>query len=570
MGNTYLEGTYSEIYPNISQDEAGLKKLFTQFSFPGGISSHVAPTTPGIDPRGRRAGLLAQPRLRSRVRQPGPDRRVRHRRRRGGDGPAGDRVAVQQAAQSGRPTARCCRSCTSTATRSATRRSWPASSTRSWSSSSAAAAGRPISSRGTSRRRCTSSWRPRSTGPSRTSGGSKTTRATKGDTTRPALADDRPAVAQGLDGAEGRRRPADRGHVPRAPGAAPGGRRASRACRAARELDEELPGRRSSSTRAGGSSPELAELAPKGDRRMGANPHANGGMLLRDLRMPDFREPRGRRALARRRRRRRTRSCSGRFLRDVAELNQDQRNFRVFGPDETLSNLLGAVFEVTNRQWDARTTGDDEFLAPDGPRAGLDAERAPVRGLARGLPADRAARRVQQLRGLHPHRRLDVQPARQVAEGDVGAALAPEDRVAELPAGLARLAAGSQRLHPPGPGLPRPRHQQEGRHRPRLPAARRQLPAVGLRSLPAQPALRQRRRRRQARPAAVADDGRGRRALHGGHRHLAVGQQRPGRRAGRRDGLLRRHADARDPGGGLHPARAPARAEDPRRSTSST
>ena len=98
--------------------------------------------------------------------------------------------------------------------------------------------------------------------------------------------------------------------------------------------------------------PELAELAPKGDRRMGANPHANGGMLLRDLRMPDFRVHAvevpspgavdGQDTLV-----------LGRFLRDVAKLNQEQRNFRIFGPDETLSNLLGAVFEVTNRQWDA-------------------------------------------------------------------------------------------------------------------------------------------------------------------------------------------------------------------------
>ena len=111
--------------------------------------------------------------------------------------------------------------------------------------------------------------------------------------------------------------------------------------------------------------PELAELAPKGDRRMGANPHANGGILLRDLRMPDFHVHAvnvpspgavdGQDTLV-----------LGTFLRDVAKLNQDQRNFRVFGPDETLSNLLGAVFEFTNRQWDAREVGNDEFLAPAG------------------------------------------------------------------------------------------------------------------------------------------------------------------------------------------------------------
>jgi len=110
---------------------------------------------------------------------------------------------------------------------------------------------------------------------------------------------------------------------------------------------------------------ELAELAPEGDRRMGANPHTNGGLLLTDLRMPDFRAHAvhvpspgavdGQDTIV-----------LGRFLRDVAKLNQDHRNFRIFGPDETLSNLLGAVFEATDRQWDARVQDNDEFLAPAG------------------------------------------------------------------------------------------------------------------------------------------------------------------------------------------------------------
>jgi xylulose-5-phosphate/fructose-6-phosphate phosphoketolase len=110
---------------------------------------------------------------------------------------------------------------------------------------------------------------------------------------------------------------------------------------------------------------ELAELAPTGDRRMGANPHANGGRLLRDLIMPDFRKyavnvpsPGSVKAA--------DAHELGVFLRDVAKLNREQRNFRIFGPDETLSNRLGAVFEVTNRQWDARTQSNDEFLALDG------------------------------------------------------------------------------------------------------------------------------------------------------------------------------------------------------------
>ena len=111
--------------------------------------------------------------------------------------------------------------------------------------------------------------------------------------------------------------------------------------------------------------PELAELAPKGERRMGANPHANGGLLLRDLIMPDFRDyavkvpsPGAVEAS--------DAHELGVFLRDVAKLNREQRNFRIFGPDETLSNRLNAVFEVTERQWDGRTQDNDEFLALDG------------------------------------------------------------------------------------------------------------------------------------------------------------------------------------------------------------
>ncbi len=111
--------------------------------------------------------------------------------------------------------------------------------------------------------------------------------------------------------------------------------------------------------------PEVAALAPAGTRRMGANPHANGGLLLKDLLMPAFRDyaievPRpgvhgsgDTRVL-------------GPFLRDIIENNDRARNFRVFGPDETLSNGLGAVFEATDRQWDAEVIADDEFLAPTG------------------------------------------------------------------------------------------------------------------------------------------------------------------------------------------------------------
>jgi xylulose-5-phosphate/fructose-6-phosphate phosphoketolase len=108
---------------------------------------------------------------------------------------------------------------------------------------------------------------------------------------------------------------------------------------------------------------ELAELPPRGGRRMSANPHANGGVLLRDLVLPDFRDyaieverPGANLAEA-------TRVLGG-FLRDVVRRNGD--NFRVFGPDETASNRLGAVLEATDKQWEAEILPTDEGLAPQG------------------------------------------------------------------------------------------------------------------------------------------------------------------------------------------------------------
>jgi xylulose-5-phosphate/fructose-6-phosphate phosphoketolase len=111
--------------------------------------------------------------------------------------------------------------------------------------------------------------------------------------------------------------------------------------------------------------PELAELAPKGARRMGANPHANGGLLLEDLKLPDFRDyavavpkPGTVEAEATR--------VMGQFLRDVMKRNTDNRNFRVMGPDETNSNRLNALFEVTNRVSTAEILPTDDHVSPDG------------------------------------------------------------------------------------------------------------------------------------------------------------------------------------------------------------
>jgi len=112
--------------------------------------------------------------------------------------------------------------------------------------------------------------------------------------------------------------------------------------------------------------PELAALAPEGERRMGANPHANGGLLLKDLQLPDFRE------FAVKMEGHGTVKAAdtlvlGEFLAGVIRLNEPHRNFRIFGPDETLSNRLDAVFKATNRQWELPVVEhNDQYLAPAG------------------------------------------------------------------------------------------------------------------------------------------------------------------------------------------------------------
>jgi xylulose-5-phosphate/fructose-6-phosphate phosphoketolase len=111
--------------------------------------------------------------------------------------------------------------------------------------------------------------------------------------------------------------------------------------------------------------PELAGLAPRGNRRMGANPHANGGLLMKELKMPDFRDyvvdvPAPGQVSAEATR------VLGAFLRDIMKLNKETGNFRVMGPDETASNRLDALFETTDRAWYAETIPEDEHLSPNG------------------------------------------------------------------------------------------------------------------------------------------------------------------------------------------------------------
>lgn len=110
---------------------------------------------------------------------------------------------------------------------------------------------------------------------------------------------------------------------------------------------------------------DLKELTPKGNRRMGANMHANGGKLLKELRTPDFKkygvEVKKHGSIVAQ-----DMMELGKYVRDLLKLNEEERNFRIFGPDEALSNRLNAMFEETNRQWVNKTYENDEFLGVDG------------------------------------------------------------------------------------------------------------------------------------------------------------------------------------------------------------
>jgi len=363
VGNTYLEGTYSEIYPDISQDEAGLRKLFIQFSFPGGIPSHASPECPGSIHEGGELGYslshsfgavfdnpdlvvacvvgdgeaetgplatswqsnkfldpvtdgavlpilhlngykIGNPTVLARIEPEELDQLLR------GNGWTPFYVEGHEPALMHEAMAATLDQAVEQIKRiqhdarvlgNATRPRWPMIVLKS-----------------------PKGW----TGP-KVVDGLQVEGTFRAHQVPIAVDADHPEHLKLLEDWLKSYRP--------------------------EELFDE----------SGRLKPELAELAPKGERRMGANPHANGGILLRDLVMPDFRNyavnvPSPGAVTAA------DTHELGVFLRDVAKLNRAQRNFRIFGPDETLSNRLNAVFEVTNRQWDARTQANDEFLARDG------------------------------------------------------------------------------------------------------------------------------------------------------------------------------------------------------------
>ena len=364
VANTYLEGTYSEVYPHISQDEAGLKKLFTQFSYPGGISSHASPQTPGSIHEGGELGyslshafgavfdnpdLITACVIGDGEAETGPLATAWHSNK--FLNPVTDGAVLPILHLNGykisNPTvlARISHDELEQLLRGY---GWtpifveghePAL----MHEAMAAALDTAISAIKRYQyeaRSEDSTDRPRWP--------VIVLKSPKGWTG--------PKVVDGLPN-EG----TFRAHqVPLSVSATtpPAHLLQLEAWLKSYKPDELFDA-------TGRLLPELADLAPTGDRRMGANPNANGGLLLRPLNLPDYTDY-AVRVLSPGTTLASDTSVSGHFLRDVIRLNQEPRNFRVVGPDETLSNRLEAIFETTNRQWDATVAENDQFLAPEG------------------------------------------------------------------------------------------------------------------------------------------------------------------------------------------------------------
>ena len=363
VANTYLEGTYSEVYPNITQDEEGLRKLFVQFSFPRGIPSHASPETPGSIHEGGELGYSLSHAFGAALDNPdlvvacvvgdgeaetGPLATAWHSNK--FLNPRTDGVVLPILHLNGYKIAN------------------PALLAR------------------ISREELDQLLRGYGWTPYFVEGREPAPMHQAMAATMDAVVDHIRRIHHNARVLGNSERPRWPMIVLRSPKGWTGpkvvdGRQVEGTFRAhqvplsdpavhpehLKLLDDWLRSYRPEELfdPQGRLREELADLAPKGERRMGANPHANGGMLLHDLLMPDFRDyavdvpvP-GSPGVG-------DTHVLGKFLRDVTKRNEAGRNFRIFGPDETLSNGLEAVFEVTNRQWNAATEVNDEFLAPTG------------------------------------------------------------------------------------------------------------------------------------------------------------------------------------------------------------
>jgi xylulose-5-phosphate/fructose-6-phosphate phosphoketolase len=364
VGSTYLEGTYSEIYANVSQDEAGLKRLFTQFSFPGGIPSHVSAECPGSIHEGGELGYSLSHAF----------------------GAVFDNPTLVVACVVGDGEAETGPLATS----------WHSNKFLNPASDGAVLPilhlngykiANPTLLARISREELQQLLRGYGWIPYFVEGHEPMPMHQAMAATLDAAIEQIRQIQTAARGSSGT---AERPRWPMIVFASPKGwtgpkmidGKANEGTFRSHQVPLSDPAKNPEHLRQleswlrsyrpeelfdeqGRLKPELAALAPSGERRMGANPNANGGTLLRDLRMPDFTEyavdvPKpGIAGIG-------DTHVLGRFLRDVMKLNAAQRNFRIFGPDETLSNGLEAVFEVTDRQWLAATADNDEFLARSG------------------------------------------------------------------------------------------------------------------------------------------------------------------------------------------------------------
>jgi xylulose-5-phosphate/fructose-6-phosphate phosphoketolase len=363
VANTYLEGTYTELYPDVSRDEQGMKRLFTQFSFPGGIPSHVAPETPGSINEGGELGYS-----------------LAH-----AYGAALDNPDLLVACIIG----------DGEAETGALATSWHSNKFLNPLNDGAVLPilhlngykiANPTVAARISHEELEQLFRGYGYNPYFVEGDAP-------DKVHQLMADTLDRVITEIKNIQNevrtkgfRKRPAWPMIILRTPKGWTGpkvvdGLPVEGTWRAHQVPLSELATKpehlkmfeewmksykpEELFDKNGTLIPELAELAPKGERRMGANPHANGGALLRDLKVPDFRDyavalsqPGTVVAEA-------TRSM-GAFIRDVMKLNWERRNFRVFGPDETASNRLTPLFDITDRVFTAEILKTDDHLSPDG------------------------------------------------------------------------------------------------------------------------------------------------------------------------------------------------------------
>jgi xylulose-5-phosphate/fructose-6-phosphate phosphoketolase len=363
VANTYLEGSYSEVYPDISQDEEGMKKLFTQFSFPGGIPSHVAPETPGSINEGGELGYS-----------------LAH-----AYGAAFDNPDLLVACVVGDGEAETGPLATSWHSNKFLNPVHDGAVLPILHLNGYKIAGPTVLAR-ISHDELEALFRGYGYTPYFVEGDDPKAMHQLMATTLDAVVADIQRIQRDARKNGFKKRPRWPMIILRSPKgwtgpAAVDGQPVEGTFRAhqvpvaqlatkpkhLKVLEQWLKGYRPQELfdNTGRLVAELAELAPKGERRMGANPHANGGVLLRDLKMPDFRDyavkvtkPGVVQAEATR--------VQGQLIRDVFKLNADAANFRVFSPDETASNRWGDVFEVTSRCSTAEIIPGDDHIASDG------------------------------------------------------------------------------------------------------------------------------------------------------------------------------------------------------------